>query len=68
MAYSKRQYKRHQQAMTLVEKERLTQDERETVFKNFLPGYGNDIRSSGAFITPHLLASSLAYCAHLQAE
>jgi type I restriction-modification system DNA methylase subunit len=62
MGYSKRQYKLHQLAMTLLDKETLTQDERETVFQNFLPGFGNDMRSSGAFFTPHLLASSLACC------
>ena len=55
------QAKRHDAARALLAKYRLTDDEREQVFRDFHPGAEHMTGPAGAFFTPFDLALSLIH-------
>ncbi|MEM8759213.1 MAG: hypothetical protein AAGE83_02670 [Pseudomonadota bacterium] len=54
------QIKRHEAALAILRKDRLTDDEREQVFRDFNPGAEHMNGRSGAFFTPFELAGDFA--------
>lgn len=57
---SKDQVRRHEAAMALLKQDRLTDDDREQVFRDFHPGAQHMTGPAGAFFTPFELAGDLA--------
>lgn len=54
---SKRQRKQHEQAEAILRQDVLTMDDREFVFKNWLPMASYDVGAAGVFFTPFDLAA-----------
>ena len=57
---TREQTRRHSTAMALLQQDRLTDDDREQVFRDFHPGAEHMTGPAGAFFTPFDLAGDLA--------
>ena len=57
---SKAQTRLHLEAVEILKKDKLTDDERETVFRNWHPGASHMTRHGSAFFTPFELAADFA--------
>lgn len=60
MKLSKEQTKTHNQAIELLQKDRLTKDEKFFVIDNYIPAATNNITNSGVYFTPYGLAKEMA--------
>lgn len=59
MKLSKEQIKQHENALRLLEKPQLTSDEKEQVYRDYIPAYSNQIGKIASFFTPPDLAHGL---------
>lgn len=61
MKLTKQQLTRHEDALRILEKDKLTWEDKEFVFQNYFPAYSNQIGKIASFFTPPEFANGMAF-------